>query len=49
MRAAAADDRRRWMALFQVRPMPNYIVGGGCEEVGMRVVIGCGGCTATTP
>jgi EmrB/QacA subfamily drug resistance transporter len=35
--------------LIQVRPMPNYIVGGGCEEVGMRVVIGCGGCTATTP
>jgi EmrB/QacA subfamily drug resistance transporter len=34
--------------LIQVRPMPNYIVGGGCEEVGMRVVIGCGGCTATT-
>jgi EmrB/QacA subfamily drug resistance transporter len=34
--------------LIQARPLPNYIVGGGCEEVGMRVVIGCGGCTATT-
>jgi EmrB/QacA subfamily drug resistance transporter len=34
--------------LIQVRPLPNYIVGGGCEETGMRVVIGCGGCTATT-
>jgi EmrB/QacA subfamily drug resistance transporter len=33
---------------IQVRPLPNYIVGGGCEETGMRVVIGCGGCTATT-
>jgi EmrB/QacA subfamily drug resistance transporter len=34
--------------LIQIRPLPNYIVGGGCEETGMRVVIGCGGCTATT-
>jgi EmrB/QacA subfamily drug resistance transporter len=34
--------------LIQARPLPNYIVGGGCEETGMRVVIGCGGCTATT-
>jgi MFS family permease len=34
--------------LIQARPVPNYIVGGGCEETGMRVVIGCGGCTATT-
>jgi EmrB/QacA subfamily drug resistance transporter len=34
--------------LIQARPLPNYIVGGGCEEIGMRVVIGCGGCTATT-
>jgi EmrB/QacA subfamily drug resistance transporter len=35
--------------LIQARPVPNYIVGGGCEEIGMRVVIGCGGCTATAP
>jgi MFS family permease len=34
--------------LIQARPLPNYIRGGGCEETGMRVVIGCGGCTATT-
>ncbi len=34
--------------LIQARPLPNYIVRGGCEETGMRVVIGCGGCTATT-
>src|ERR687895_229694 len=34
--------------LIEARPLPNYIVGGGCEETGMRVVIGCGGCTATT-
>ena len=33
---------------IRARPLPNYIVGGGCEETGMRVVIGCGGCTATT-
>jgi predicted MFS family arabinose efflux permease len=42
--AAGAAER----PLIQVRPLPNYIVGGGCEETGMRVVIGCGGCTATT-
>jgi EmrB/QacA subfamily drug resistance transporter len=35
-------------SLIQARPLPNYVVGGGCEEAGMRVVIGCGGCTATT-
>jgi EmrB/QacA subfamily drug resistance transporter len=34
--------------LIRARPVPNYIVGGGCEETGMRVVIGCGGCTAST-
>ena len=34
--------------LIRARPLPTYIVGGGCEETGMRVVIGCGGCTATT-
>jgi EmrB/QacA subfamily drug resistance transporter len=42
--AAGAVER----PLIQARPLPNYIVGGGCEETGMRVVIGCGGCTATT-
>jgi hypothetical protein len=34
--------------LIQTRPQPAYIIGSGCEETGMRVVIGCGGCTATT-
>jgi EmrB/QacA subfamily drug resistance transporter len=34
--------------LIQARPLPNYVVGTGCQEIGMRVVIGCGGCTATT-
>jgi EmrB/QacA subfamily drug resistance transporter len=43
---AAAEAVER--PLIQARPLPNYIVGGGCEETGMRVVIGCGGCTATT-
>jgi EmrB/QacA subfamily drug resistance transporter len=34
---------------IRARPVPvSYIAGGGCVETGMRVVIGCGGCTATT-
>jgi MFS family permease len=34
---------------LRARPVPvSYIAGGGCVETGMRVVIGCGGCTATT-
>jgi MFS family permease len=44
---AAAAEALEGPAI-QARPLPNYIVGGGCEETGMRVVIGCGGCTATT-
>jgi EmrB/QacA subfamily drug resistance transporter len=33
------------------RPLPAGAPapGGGCVETGMRVVIGCGGCTATAP
>ena len=33
------------------RPLPANAdaPGGGCVETGMRVVIGCGGCTATAP
>jgi MFS family permease len=33
------------------RPLPAYTdaPGAGCVETGMRVVIGCGGCTATAP
>jgi len=35
---------------IQVRYLPAYAVpDGGCVETGMRVVIGCGGCTATAP
>ena len=35
----------------QIRPLPAYAdaPGAGCVETGMRVVIGCGGCTATAP
>jgi hypothetical protein len=33
------------------RPLPAnaHAPGAGCVETGMRVVIGCGGCTATAP
>ena len=36
---------------IRIRPLPAYAdaPGGGCVETGMRVVIGCGGCTATSP
>ena len=36
---------------IRIRPLPAYAdaPGGGCVETGMRVVIGCGGCTATLP
>jgi EmrB/QacA subfamily drug resistance transporter len=31
-------------------PLPADVVpGGGCVETGMRVTLGCGGCTATVP
>jgi EmrB/QacA subfamily drug resistance transporter len=35
----------------RIRPLPAYAdaPGAGCVETGMRVVIGCGGCTATAP
>jgi hypothetical protein len=30
-------------------PLPaDAVPAGGCVETGMRVVIGCGGCTATS-
>jgi hypothetical protein len=31
----------------KAEPLP-VVPWGGCQENGMRVVIGCGGCTATT-
>jgi EmrB/QacA subfamily drug resistance transporter len=34
--------------VIRARPLPASAAGGGCQETGMRVVIGCGGCTATT-
>jgi MFS family permease len=36
---------------IRIRPLPAYAEapGAGCVETGMRVVIGCGGCTATAP
>jgi hypothetical protein len=34
---------------IRVRPLPAYASGPGCEETGMRVVIGCGGCTGSAP
>jgi hypothetical protein len=33
---------------IQIRPLPAEVSTGGCVETGMRVVIGCGGCTPTT-
>jgi EmrB/QacA subfamily drug resistance transporter len=36
---------------IRIRPLPTSAdaPGAGCVETGMRVVIGCGGCTATAP
>jgi EmrB/QacA subfamily drug resistance transporter len=36
---------------IRIRPLPAGAdaPGAGCVETGMRVVIGCGGCTATAP
>jgi EmrB/QacA subfamily drug resistance transporter len=36
---------------IRIRPLPAHAdaPGAGCVETGMRVVIGCGGCTATAP
>jgi EmrB/QacA subfamily drug resistance transporter len=36
---------------IKIHPLPAYAEapGAGCVETGMRVVIGCGGCTATAP
>jgi EmrB/QacA subfamily drug resistance transporter len=31
-------------------PLPaDFVPGGGCVETGMRVTLGCGGCSATAP
>jgi sugar phosphate permease len=36
---------------IRIRPLPAHAAAqvAGCQETGMRVVIGCGGCTATAP
>jgi hypothetical protein len=34
---------------FRVEPLPAYAQVAGCEETGMRVVIGCGGCAGSAP
>jgi EmrB/QacA subfamily drug resistance transporter len=36
---------------IRARPLPAYAAapGAGCQETGMRVVIGCGGCAASAP
>jgi EmrB/QacA subfamily drug resistance transporter len=36
---------------IRVRPLPAYAeaAAAGCEETGMRVVIGCGGCAGSAP
>jgi hypothetical protein len=36
---------------FRVKPLPAYTEAqvGGCQETGMRVVIGCGGCAGSAP
>jgi EmrB/QacA subfamily drug resistance transporter len=33
---------------IRIRPLSAEVSTGGCVETGMRVVIGCGGCTPTT-
>ena len=36
---------------FRIKPLPGYAEAqvAGCQETGMRVVIGCGGCAGSTP
>jgi hypothetical protein len=36
---------------FRVKPLPAYAEAqvAGCQETGMRVVIGCGGCAGSAP
>ena len=46
-----ADTAPAGAPAIRIRPLPAYAdaPGAGCVETGMRVVIGCGGCTATAP
>ena len=36
---------------FRIKPLPGYAEAqvAGCQETGMRVVIGCGGCAGSAP
>jgi hypothetical protein len=36
---------------FGVKPLPAYAKAqvAGCQETGMRVAIGCGGCAGSAP
>jgi EmrB/QacA subfamily drug resistance transporter len=35
---------------IRIIPLPaDAVAGGGCVETGMRVTLGCGGCTASSP
>jgi EmrB/QacA subfamily drug resistance transporter len=45
----AATEKRR--PAFRVKPLPAYAEAqvAGCQETGMRVVIGCGGCAGSAP
>jgi hypothetical protein len=38
-------------AAIRVKPLPAFAAspGAGCQETGMRVVIGCGGCAGSAP
>jgi EmrB/QacA subfamily drug resistance transporter len=44
-------DTERETPSFRVEPLPAYAVAqvAGCQETGMRVVIGCGGCAGSAP
>jgi hypothetical protein len=45
---AATEPEAPW---FRVKPLPAYAEAqvAGCQETGMRVVIGCGECAGSAP
>jgi hypothetical protein len=45
---AATEPEAPW---FRVKPLPAHAEAQvvGCQETGMRVVIGCGGCAGSAP
>jgi MFS family permease len=46
--AAPAEEPSEAPAI-RVKPLPAFAAGGGCQEAGLRVVIGCGGCAGSAP